>query len=314
MNTSSFNSISLNSFSDPVNSISNFTQSVRQTDFTSSYSLFIGLFIVVIISLLVAWMLYWIISTKLFLNVKHVVEETKIPVVCTSKRTFAFDIKKTGNGERRSYTFWIYIHDMNKYSGSYKNVFYVSGESSNEKEFVVDTASPYAFLDQFNNMLYFRFNTGNKDDDRRPVSKRENISKFMKSGITIPYVPLQRWVHIAVVCNANSYKNYIYAYVDGDMVNSTSTDENDKFIVTTQPERKDLKNMEINKSGYIHIGGDASTISGNGFSGLVSNIKTFNYELNQQDIYNDYYGGPIGNILAKIGLGMYGIRNPIYKL
>ena len=32
------------------------------------------------------------------------------------------------------------------------------------------------------------------------------------------------------------------------------------------------------------------------------------------DIYNDYNAGPIDSIFAKLGLGLYGVRNPIYKI
>ena len=40
----------------------------------------------------------------------------------------------------------------------------------------------------------------------------------------------------------------------------------------------------------------------------------YNYDLNDRDIYNDYNEGPIDNLLAKLGLGAYGIRSPVYKI
>ena len=117
-----------------------------------------------------------------------------------------------------------------------------------------------------------------------------------------------------IVYSLNSYKNYIYAYVDGDLVSTTSTREKDRYLGDTEDTRKDLTKININNSGIINVGGELNDTQGPGFSGLVSKISTFNYELNQRDVYNDYYWGPIGNILARIGLGMYGVRNPIYKL
>jgi len=287
-----------------------------KSGFMSENSLYIGLFLVIIICLLIAYFLYYFITTKLFLNVRQVVNETRIPVICTEKRRYNFDIKATGNGERRSFTFWIYIHDMNKYANAYKNVFNVQ-TSTNVND--PTSASPFVFLDKKDNKMYIRFTTTDYKPNTNLVSSYNNLTEnklkeFMKTGIVIPYIPLQRWVHIAIVCNANSYKNYIYAYVDGDLVSTTSHNEKDKYLGDTNDTRKELTKLNINLSGILNIGGELNSTEGPGFSGLVSKVSTFNYELNQKDVYNDYYWGPIGNILARIGLGMYGIRNPIYKL
>lgn len=283
--------------------------------FSGDSSIYIGLFIVIVICLGVAYILYVLITTKLFLNIHQVVDETKIPIICTEKRRFDFEIKKTGNGERRTYTFWIYLHDMNRFAGNYKNVFNIQASSS-----ITDPrkASPFVFLDKTDNKLYVRFadlGTSDSSTVSSYMTLTENSLKiFMRNGIVIPYVPLQRWVHIAIVCNANSYKNYIYAYVDGDLVSTTSHNEKDRYLGDTEDTRKTLTKMNINMGGVVNIGGELNSTEGPGFSGLVSKISTFNYELNQRDVYNDYYWGPIGNLLARIGLGMYGIRNPIYKL
>ena len=67
----------------------------------------------------------------------------------------------------------------------------------------------------------------------------------MKTGIVIPYIPLQRWVHIAIICNANSYKNYIYAYVDGDLVSTTSNNEKDRYLGDTDDTRKNLTKIGL---------------------------------------------------------------------
>jgi hypothetical protein len=164
--------------------------------------------------------------------------------------------------------------------------------------------------------MYFRFGETTKNNESKTYNNLTEsiLKKFMQTGIVIPYIPLQRWVHIAIVCNANSYKNYIYAYVDGDLVSTTSNNEKDRYLGDTEETRKNLKKININMKGIVNVGGDLNSTEGPGFSGLVSKISTFNYELNQRDVYNDYYWGPVGNILARIGLGMYGVRNPIYKL
>ena len=306
-----------------ANTASNIKSTVNSSDYLNNNVLYIGLLLVVIICVIIAYVLYTIITTKLFLNIRQVADETKVPVLCTEKKKIPFKYDKTGNGERRSYTFWIYIHDMNKYATQYKNVFSIREDSKSVK---LDSASPFIFLDKANNRMYVRFAPTKEDSNTKDLDYTNlvegNLPLLMKTGIVIPYVPLQRWVHVAIVCNANSYKNYIYAYVDGDLVNTTSNGENDKYIsnctnTSSPPDtcKKDLTNIDLNVSGILSIGGVQNDFAeGPGFSGLVSKITSYNYELNQKDIYDDYYNGPVGGLLAKIGLGMFGIRSPIYKL
>lgn len=311
---SSSSSSVLDNFKDMLSSSRKNISSSFSDSSNNNTTIYIGLFLVIIICLVIAYTLYYIITNKLFYNVRQIVDETRIPLICTEKRRFNFDIKTTGNGERRTYTFWIYIHDMNKYGGNYKNVFNIQSANNITD---INLASPFIFLDKTDNKMYVRFSeTSQKLSSKLYSGLTENYVKgeFMTTGIVIPYIPLQRWVHIAIVCNANSYKNYIYAYVDGDLVSTTSNNEKDRYLGDTEATRKKLTKLNINVSGVVNIGGDLNSTEGPGFSGLVSKISTFNYELNQRDIYNDYYWGPVGNILARIGLGMYGIRNPVYKL
>lgn len=301
------------------NTTSSFTSNINPSysDYFSKNSLYIGLIFVILICILISYMLYKIITEKLFLQIKEISQETTIPIICTEQKKINFKFDKTGNGERRSYTFWIYIHDINKYKDNFKNVFSIRSDSRNTD---IDSASPYVFLDSTQNRMYVRFGKNLPNTTKNLLYgdiAEGNLSEIMKQGIVIPYIPLQRWVHIAIVCNANSYKNYIYAYVDGDLVNTTSQNEEDRYITNcgTRCFKKDLRDIDLNINGLLTIGGISNDLAeGPGFSGLVSKITTYNYELNQKDIYNDYYNGPIGNLLAKVGLGMYGIRSPIYKL
>jgi len=274
------------------------------------YRLYLGLIAVVIVCVLLAYLLYYLITTRVFLQSVVMAEETKTPIICTEKSRYPFIYDKTGNGDRRSYTFWIYIHDMNKYKGIYKNVFNIT---TTEKNTDINQASPFIFLDKNDNRMYVRFANNDTSAIKYSEITDTTLAEKLKTGITIPYIPLQRWVHIGIVCNANSYKNYIYAYVDGDLVSSTSTGEYDNYI--TGYISKDLKNLNLNVNGFLNIGGNNNDLTeGTGFSGLVSKITTYNYELNQKDIYNDYYKGPIGGFLSKLGLSNYGVRSPIYKI
>lgn len=317
--TNPFGSLT-DTFASGQNYVANTTSSIKEQygDYFTNNYLFIGLVSVVVVCVIVGWFLYRIITTKLFLNLKEVSEDTKVPIIGTEKKIIKFTYEPTGNGERRSYSFWIYIHDMNKYPNQYKRVLSMSKADDANK---LDDFSPYIFLDKTVNKMYIRFgkkggSTATNASAATYTSIVENqLDTIMKRGITIPYVPIQRWVHVAVVCNANSYKNYIYAYIDGDLVNTTSSNETDRFITSGVNTKKDLNDMDLNISGSLTIGGTSTDyINGLGFSGLISKFTTYNYELNQKDIFDDYYSGPIGGLMAKLGLGMYGIRSPIYKL
>lgn len=316
MSSNSITDLFSNTLNSGSNTVSSIKSSVMSYDYFSNQSLFIGLFVVIVICIIIAYFLYKIITEKLFLNIKTVAKETNIPIVCTSLRKYKFDISNTGNGDRRSFTFWIYIHDMNKYPNQYKNVWCIR---TTEAETAINTASPFIFLDKTLNKLYVRFAPKTATaSDNVPASfsglTDATLPSFMQRGIVIPYVPLQRWVHIAIVCNANSYKSSITAYVDADLVNVISHGENDKYITSTPALTKNFNDININKSGFLHIGGNVNETSGVGFSGLVSKITSFNHDINPKDIYYEYYKGPVNSFFAALGIGNYGIRNPIYKI
>jgi hypothetical protein len=321
MSSNSITDIFTNAYNSSSSAVSGVRSSVMSYDYFSNNSLFIGLFIVIAVCIIIAYFLYKIISEKLFLNIRTVVDETKIPIVCTTLRKYKFDIRHTGNGERRSFTFWIYIHDMNRYSSQYKNVWSIK---ATESDATINNASPFIFLDKVTNRLYVHFaktstSPSGSIQNTTHISRitEQNLDEYMTQGIVIPYVPLQRWVHIAIVCNANSYKSSISAYVDADLVNVVSHGEGDKHLAanpSNPTHRKNFNELNINLSGYVHIGGNVNEISGVGFSGLVSKITSFNYDINPKDIYYEYYKGPVNSFFAALGLGNYGIRNPIYKI
>ena len=281
-------------------------------------TIYIGLIIVVIVCIGLAWTLYYIISSKIFSLAKVVSNETLKPLLCNQKYKYAFKFDKSSNGERRSFTFWIYLHDLNVGRNMYKNVFNVSSDKENIE---IGKCSPYVFLDKTNNSMYIRFAKlkttfdGSLNIKYTDLDNRTLLNNFMKTGLVIPYIPLQRWVHVCVVCNANSYKSYMYVYIDGDLVNMSSTGEYEKQSSMLKDVLKDYRDLDLNIDGFLTIGGTSTDLTeGPGFSGLITKITTFNYELNQQDIFDNYYEGPIGGLLAKLGLANYGLRSPIYKI
>jgi len=271
--------------------------------------IYIGLFAVIIVGILVAYLLHYIISNKIFNQSSVTIQATKRPIICNKHGKYAIkNFVKSGNGKRRTLTFWIYIHDLNKYNGSYKHVFHIGDEDN------IASASPYIFIDKNENKLYVRFSANNNDSVSSNLTTLQGandmqISNFMKQGITIPYIPLQRWVHVGIVVNENSNGGTITAYIDGDLSKIISTDETNDFGTKVK-----IHNLNLDKMGDLHTGGSFESSMGPGFSGLISKITMFNYDLNNKDIYDDYNKGPLDGLLASLGLSSYGLQYPIYKI
>ena len=297
-----------------INSTSQITNYYR--NMSNNSTLYIGLFIVIVVTVIIAILLYTFIGWQLFSKKEQTIDETKVPVVGNKSSKFTAEIAETANGSRRSFSFWIYINDMNKYIGQYKNVLALS---SNGNEFNPNTSGPYVFLDKTNNSMYITFTPkkGGSTDSCKIMNK-DKIKEYMKYGIYIKYIPLQRWVNVVIVCNSDSFKSTIYAYIDGDLVSNITHGQLGHDIgfgldETNKSLKSEINDINLNISGYLYVGADNNSKCGPGFSGLISNFKSYNYELNNKDIYNIYNKGPINGLLAALGLASYGIRSPIYK-
>jgi hypothetical protein len=142
-------------------------------------------------------------------------------------------------------------------------------------------------------------------DTSESIKSEEDIFQY----IEIPYIPMQRWVHIAVVINENANGGTIVAYVDGDISKIASSGELDAAGGSIK-----VNNLNLDNMGALHVGGTFEGNIGPGFSGLISKIALFNYDLNDKDIYDDYNKGPLNGFLSSLGLANYGLRSPIYKL
>lgn len=306
-------------FNDPIRTIKNntikiadeITKTAKNTIdyYTSKTVVIVGLIFTIILCIFVAYGLYWVISNSIFNQSKLIIQGTKVPVLCNVQNQFSItDFNKTGNGKRRSYTFWIYINDMNKYTGSYKKVFSIGDKGD------IRRSSPYVFLDKTENKMFVRFASVTSDTFDEELSSVQNLnqtqlSKFMIQGIEIPYIPIQRWVHIAIVVNENSNGGTIVGYVDGDISKIVTTGE----INSTNNVIK-INNLDLDKMGNLYVGGSFDSMDGPGFSGLISKVTLFNYDLNDKDVYEDYNRGPLNGLLSSLGLANYGVRSPIYKI
>ena len=301
------------------------TESVKRTFMRiNDTTIIFGLLFVILISVIVAYGLYYLISVKLFYNIKNTVVETNTPIYGNVLTTLPIKFDNTSNGLRRSYMFWIYINDLNKGVDQYKHVLHLGNTTDDFRN-----QSPYIFLDKAENKLIVFFGTtesltSTKINNLNDLKNTSNLLYVLKRSIIIPYIPLQRWVHIGIVVNDSSSGIGITTYVDGDISNYSQNgdklsttklnniDENIYNTTSTDPKLINYNNIELNKTGNIIIGGNQSPDYG--FNGLISKFVTTNYDLNQRDIYNNYNEGPVNNLLLSLGIPNYGVRSPIYRI
>jgi hypothetical protein len=279
----------------------------------------------------------------------------------------ADSVPMSSNGTRLSLCFWIYIYDNNKYSGSRRHVLhrgdegdgyekgspyiyldpitnsmYVTFASKSSDVTGIYGSNDAAILfkrqplpDGYTNNIVpvsaagvagTRLNSAATLSAEASDTDKTNYLNSIR-GIKIPYIPLQRWVHVGIVVNEDLNGGSITAYVDGEMsltVNSMETlntissvkltDGTSATITPPITPKLLVTDIDLNKKGNYFIGGSLSSAVGVGFSGLISKVEIFNHDLNAGDVYNNYLNGPIDNLLSKLGLPAYGVRSPIYKL
>ena len=275
----------------------------------NSSTVLYGLIFLLIISLFVGYGLYMLIIDNVLYQQKILINETEVPILCNQLTEVKVNQYLTQtNGKRGTFSFWIYINDINKYSNAeYKHILHF-GESFNK----INGSSPYVFLDNVSNKIHVRFSPTNdvisntltlsSVTSQNDLLKYNNNSKYC--GFTIEYVPIQRWVHIAFVITDNNGGS-IYLYVDGELIEVKENKANYPL---------NIADLKLYNKNNLYIGGNIYNTDSLGFSGLISRVALFNYDLNQNDIYKEYNKGPFSSILTSIGIGSYGIRNPIYKL
>jgi len=292
----------------------------------------------------------------------YLLPESKLPLVGTAyQKLMGGDIPRAYNGRRATLSFWIYVNDINKFSGVYRHVLHRGDQD-------LASASPLVFLDKSSNQLHVRFDgiqTPTTLTATQPFKRAVSVpyadtgtgavvQKYLAGdikldeqalaydlathGITIDYIPLQRWVHVAVVVNEDVNAGIISAFLDGELVKSVQSNsphtanlaivgcvvagKSDACASGVTPTEKSVsvtlprlfQNLNLDKVGDIYVGGDPTSGAGPGFSGLVAGIRFANFDLNTQDIYKQYEEGPVDNLAAKMGLPAYGVRSPVYRL
>lgn len=335
--------------------------------------------VVAIVLFILAYLLYVYISAKI--TTKIIVE---VPTSVFPRKGNVISkmdgkvLPSANNGKRATFMFWIYISDINLYSGDeLRHIMHIGDKTTKG-------SSPIVYLDGMKNRIYVRFSkdtdkvspqhsttatettTGgvttyaspvyttagptDLDDQIKRIMDYPNISTatlkpsqspdkeyhdilntnvtrttqlgrldairvdLATHGVIIDYVPLQRWVHIAIVVNETIDKGLITTYVDGEVVDSISSKDRVTLSTgTTIP--VNFTGLNITKTGDVYTGGDVNDEDlQQGFPGIIGKINVSNFDMNGKEVYNMYIKGPIDNLASKIGLPAYAVRSPIYKI
>lgn len=179
---------------------------------------------------------------------------------------------------------WIYINDYSIRRGLNKHVFSIGGSSF---------LTLAVFLGPYKNSLNVRVHTKitppgatavgasanpSPSDSAEDLSIRNlnNIFQTVQqdSGLLglnrpcdIPSVDMQKWIQITVVLNNKTCD----VYMDGKLARS---------CILPSFFKVDKSNLSLRVCEY------------NGFGGFVSNVSTYNYALNPEQVWRLYMGGP----------------------
>ena len=317
-------------------------------DVKDSYGIMIvaGLALAVILFIL-AYYLYVYLTQTIIQKIVYELPDSIIPRKCNVvNRLSGLMIPPNVNGNRNTFMFWIYINDINALAGDeLRHVMHIGDETTLG-------SSPAVYLDGMKNRLYIRFakdsdRTGSPSfNGRGPTDLQEQLTRGLAynpasdttpykqllgettitnpldaikidlatHGVVVDYVPLQRWVHIAIVVNETVNRGYISTYLDGEIVAQVTS--NDKIALSNGAQLSvDFTSINLAKKGDVYVGGDIynNNIS-RGFSGLVSRVAIANFDMNGAEIKKVFVKGPIDGIANALGIQGYAVRNPIYKI
>lgn len=292
-------------------SVENAREAIINTVTNSSSSIYF-IIILLVLAAIVCYIIYYIVVDNVLYQKRILIPGTESPIVCSKYNEISFsDVLEGGNGNKRSYCFWIYIFNINDRIGSHRHLATISNSSSKQSKIKDSSISMRLAKDR--NALQIRF--GISDDYKTDVDYNSENFLYVEKGATkylcgidVEYIPIQRWVHVGVVVNDNGGGS-ITTYVDGNFVKTVNkkTEEKNGAVI-------DVSIFNLDHIGKLYVGGKEGENIPLGFSGLFSRFTLFNYDLNRNDIYREYSAGPIRGSLSSLGLAAYGIRNPIYKL
>ena len=247
-------------------------------------------FILVIIMIYVILYVYRQYNNTSLKTTTMVKKPVKVPSSSLKNISASNQLPENVNGKEFSYSLWMYI-DAEDTEITSNNKLVMARMNSSA---TLSQASPIFSLDRKSNKLHVYTKKENAY-----LGSINDIDSF-DSTLTIPYVPLQRWVNIIMVVD----NNFLQLFMDGEL-----------------REVKDLSQFETydNRSSVVSTPvGDVVIGSMNeipSFNGYVSKVQVFNYALTLDHAKFVYKAGPLHkSILGAIGVPYYGLQSPFYRI
>ena len=208
------------------------------------------------------------------------------------------------NGQEYSYSFWIFLGGLYSTTSQQKIIIQRGNSHSyatNSLQ-ISPSTSPLIMMDPVSNIMYFCAATSAVTTSMvaSDVIAKDTTGTYTSGYLvtTIDYVPLQRWVNIAMVVKDMS----MYIYMDADLYSVITVSD----ISTSTSVNPMIKGT----NGDLLIGDKV-----NYTPGYISMTRFYNYALTQNDIQSLYNAGPVPTSwLSYLGLKNYGVRTPVYAL
>jgi hypothetical protein len=153
------------------------------------------------------------------------------------------------DGLEFTWSVWIFINNMQTNAGIYKHVFSKGNSDLQEDGLIQPNNAPGLYISPDTNELVVLMNTYN----------------VINEEITIPDIPLNKWVNVIIRCQSTTLDIYI---------NGTIT--------------RSLNLIGVPKQNY----GDVYVAMNGGFGGYLSNLWYYNYALGTSAIQNLVSKGP----------------------
>jgi hypothetical protein len=207
----------------------------------------------------------------------------------------------------------------------------------------LSSATPVVWMDGQTNRLYVAIKTSQSTLDTRANANpyyirsqnyySNNTLRLQQKQpgpvnrhviLTVDYVPLQRWTHIAVVADERA----VTLYVDAQIYSIKTLEEfrkssrRGRAIVERDPYGRPLEpdNLIIDdaQQGSLFVGGTGGHVAAAPVPGRLGRIFWWNYAAGPEDVRRAYRAGPGAGADGRGGgwarLGGYGLRAPVYKL
>lgn len=178
---------------------------------------------------------------------KQMVIITQDPELAGSKTIFRSDNQR--QGLEFTWSCWIYIEDLQYLAGKYRHIFHKGNDSIGTNGMAYPNNAPGLYISPNTNELTVVMNTFNEINEK----------------VIIPDIPLNKWLHIVILCQDTS----LDIYVNGVIAQSV--------LLPGVP-----------KQNY----GDVYACMNGGFSGYLSNLWYYNYALSSSQIVAITKKGP----------------------